>query len=70
MFELHYFFLVIYSSVKTKKKSNIRSFCCKKIWGEEQLKHKCREGEGKGRSDDRAKLIQKMKLLYNMGSTS
>ena len=29
-----------------------------------------REGEGKGRSDDRAKLIQKMKLLYNMGSTS
>ena len=68
MFELHYFFLVICSSVKTKKKSNIRSFCCKKIWGEEQLKH--REGEGKGRSDDRAKLIQKMKLLYNMGSTS
>ena len=70
MFELHYFFLVICSSVKTKKKSNIRSFCCKKIWGEEQLKHKCREGEGKGRSDDRAKLIQKMKLLYNMGSTA
>ena len=68
MFELHYFFLVICSSVKTKKKSNIRSFCCKKIWGEEQPKH--REGEGKGRSDDRAKLIQKMKLLYNMGSTS
>ena len=68
MFELHYFFLVICSSVKTKKKSNIRSFCCKKIWGEEKLKH--REGEGKGRSDDRAKLIQKMKLLYNMGSTS
>ena len=29
-----------------------------------------REGEGKGRSDDRAKLIQKMKLLYNMGSTT
>ena len=63
MFELHYSFLVIYSSVKTKKKPNIRSFCCKKIWGED------REGEGKGRSDDRAKLIQKMKLLYNMGST-
>ena len=70
MFELHYFFLVIYSSVKTKKKSNIRSFCCKKIWRGTTKAQMHREGEGKGRSDDRAKLIQKMKLLYNMGSTS
>ena len=68
MFELHYFFLYHIHLLKPKKKSNIRSICCKKIWGEEQPKH--REGEGKGRSDDRAKLIQKMKLLYNMGSTA
>ena len=46
MFELNYFFLVIYSTVKTKKKSNIRSFCCKKIWGEEQPIEREREREG------------------------